>query len=60
MACLPQGTLVPGLGLELDQPNLHLAQTPLDDDLISPKFNKTSQNTPNQSSSKQTHNLSEF
>ena len=43
MACLQQGTLAPGLGLGLDQPNLHLAQAPLDDDLISPKIHKTSQ-----------------
>ena len=27
MACLQQGTLAPGLGLELDQPNLHLASS---------------------------------
>ena len=60
MACLQQGTLAPGLGLELDQPNLHLAQAPLDDDLISPNFHKASQNTPNQSSSNQTHNLGKF
>ena len=43
MAFLQQGTLAPGLGLGLDQPNLHLAQAPLDDDLISPK---NSQNKP--------------
>ena len=38
MACLQQGTLVPGLGLELDQPNLHLAPNPLDDGLNLPQF----------------------
>lgn len=36
MACLQQGTLAPGLGLELDQPNLHLAPTLLDGGLNSP------------------------
>ena len=40
MACLQQGTLAPGLGLGLDQPNLHLAQPLLDDDLNSPNSNK--------------------
>ena len=40
MACLQQGTLAPGLGLGLDQPNLHLALLPLDDDLKSPNSNK--------------------
>ena len=43
MACLQQGTLVPGLGLELDQPNLHLAPTLLDDGLNSPNSNKNKQ-----------------
>ena len=40
MACLQQGTLVPGLGLELEQPNLLLAQIPLDDCLNLPISNK--------------------
>ena len=40
MACLQQGTLAPGLGLELDQPNLHLAPTLLDGGLNSPNSNK--------------------
>ena len=43
MACLQQSTLVPGLGLELDQPNLHLAPTLLDDGLNSPNSNKNKQ-----------------
>ena len=43
MACLQQGTLVPGPGLALGQPNLLLVQAPLDDDLILPKIHKTSQ-----------------
>ena len=43
MACLQQGTLVPGLGLELDQPNLHLAPTLLDGGLNSPNSNKNKQ-----------------
>ena len=58
MACLQLDTLVPGLGLGLDQPNLHLAQPLLDDDLNTPNSTtKTSQNTPNQPSSNHTHNL---
>ena len=40
MACLQQGTLAPGLGLELDQPNLLLAQLPLDNCLNLPISNK--------------------
>ena len=40
MACLQQGTLVPGLGPELDQPNLHLAPTLLEDGLNLPNLNK--------------------
>jgi hypothetical protein len=52
MACLQQGTLAPGLGLGLDQPNLHLAQPPLDDDLITPNSTKNKpKQTPNQSPS---------
>ena len=49
MACLQQGTLAPGLGLELDQPNLHLAPTLLDDGLNSPNSNKNKPNIPKQS-----------
>ena len=40
LACLQQGTLAPGLGLELDQPNLHLAPTLLEGGLNSPNSNK--------------------
>ena len=55
MACLQQGTLAPGLGLELDQPNLHFALSPLDDDLITPNSTKNKpKQTPNQSPSKHT------
>ena len=45
MACLQQGTLVPGLGLELAQPNLHLAPTLLDDGLNLPNSNKNKPKT---------------
>ena len=44
MACLQQGTLVPGLGLGLDQQNLLLAQPLLDDCLNTHNSTKTSQN----------------
>ena len=61
MACLQQGTLVPGLGLGLDQQNLLLAQPLLGDCLnthtIQPKQAKT---TPNQSPSINTQTISEF
>ena len=43
MACLQQGTLVPGPGLALGQPNLLLVQAPLDDDLNFTQIHKTSQ-----------------
>ena len=61
MACLQQGTLAPGLGLGLDQPNLHLVQPPLDDDLITPNSTKNKpKQTPNQSPSIHTQTISEF
>ena len=44
MACLQQGTLVPGLGFRLDQQNLLLAQPLLDDCLNTHNSTKTSQN----------------
>ena len=52
MACLQQGTLVPGLGLGLDQQNLLLAQPLLDDCLKTHNSTKNKpKTTPNQSPS---------
>ena len=55
MACLQQGTLVPGLGLGLDQQNLLLAQPPLDDYLISHNSTKNKPKTNTKSITKHSH-----
>ena len=61
MACLQQGTLVPGLGLGLDQQNLLLSQPPLDDYLSTHNSTKNKPKTStNQSTSIHTQTISEF
>ena len=58
LACLQQGTLAPGLGLELDQPNLYLAQPPLGDYLSTHNSTKNKPKTNTKSITKHSHTTS--
>ena len=55
MACLQQGTLVPGLGLGLDQQNLLLSQPLLDDYLSTHHSTENKPKTNTKSITKHSH-----